>query len=55
METVIFLIVAGAVMMMLELFLPGMIAGIGGAVCMVAAVIVAFMTPHTGGWFSFVC
>ena len=54
METVIFLIVAGAVMMMLELFLPGMIAGIGGAVCMVAAVIVAF-TKTDHGWLVFSC
>ena len=52
METVLLLIVAGAVMLMLELFLPGMIAGIGGAICLVAAVVVAFLhTPH--GWSVF--
>lgn len=47
--TVVLLIVAGSVLLMLELFLPGMIAGIGGGVCLVAAVVVAFTrTDH--GW-----
>ena len=44
MEWVITLLVAGAVLLLLETILPGMIAGVVGLLCIVAGVVVAFVT-----------
>ena len=43
MEWVITLLVAGAVLLLLETILPGMIAGVVGLLCIVAGVVVAFV------------
>lgn len=42
MEWVITLLVAGAVLLLLETVLPGMIAGVAGLLCLVAGVITAY-------------
>lgn len=51
METVILLIVAGLILMLVETVLPGMIAGLVGFGCLVAAVVLSYMRegPRTGG------
>ncbi len=51
METVILLIVAGLILMLLETVLPGMIAGLVGFGCLVAAVVLSYLRegPRTGG------
>lgn len=53
--TLVALILAGAVLLFLEVFLPGMIAGIAGAVCLVAAVVYAYQhfPAETGHWVLF--
>lgn len=50
METVATLIVVGAVLLLLETVLPGMIAGILGVLCLIAGVVMGYRTfgPHTG-------
>ncbi len=52
MELVIALLVAGAILLVLETFLPGMIAGILGLFCLVGGVIQAFVTfgPRVGSY-----
>ena len=52
MEWVIALLVAGAVLLLLETVLPGMIAGILGLLCLVAGVIQSFVVfgPQTGSY-----
>lgn len=50
MTVVITLLLLGAVLIFLEVFLPGMIAGIAGCVCIIAAVVVGYneFGFHTG-------
>ncbi|MEC8928108.1 MAG: NfeD family protein [Verrucomicrobiota bacterium] len=50
MELVIILLVAGAVLLMLETVLPGLIVGLCGFACWVAAVAVAFQRTENGPW-----
>lgn len=52
MEWVITLLVAGAVLLLLETILPGMIAGVLGLLCLVAGVIQAYIAfgPQTGSY-----
>ncbi len=50
MELVIILLVAGAVMLMLETVLPGLIVGLCGLACWMAAVAVAFQRTDQGIW-----
>lgn len=52
MTLVVTLLVVGAVLLMLETVLPGMIAGIAGAICLVAAVVQGFVVfgPRIGGY-----
>ncbi len=52
MTTVVILLVVGAVLLLLETVLPGMIAGIVGSLCLVGAVLVAYDTegPRVGGY-----
>ncbi len=52
MEWVITLLVAGAVLLLLETILPGMIAGIIGLLCLIAGVIQAYVVfgPQTGSY-----
>ncbi len=47
---VIILLVAGAVLLMLETVLPGLIVGLCGFACWVAAVAVAFQRTENGPW-----
>tara|TARA_B100000959_G_scaffold65433_2_gene69454 strand:- start:56 stop:508 length:453 start_codon:yes stop_codon:yes gene_type:complete len=49
-ELVIILLVAGAVMLMLETVLPGLIVGLCGLACWMAAVAVAFQRTDQGIW-----
>ena len=42
METVIVLLISGAVLLLLETVLPGMIAGILGAICLIAGVMLGY-------------
>lgn len=42
MAVILILLLLGAALMFLEVFLPGMIAGIAGFVCLVAAVVVGY-------------
>jgi membrane-bound serine protease (ClpP class) len=50
MATVIILLVAGAVLILLETILPGGVAGVCGALCIIAAVVLGYMRygPQTG-------
>lgn len=50
MEAVIALLLAGAVLLVLETVLPGMIAGLVGIGCLVTGVVMAYVNfgPHTG-------
>ncbi len=50
MSTVVVLILAGAVLLALETVLPGLVAGLAGFACLVAAVVVAYarLGPETG-------
>ena len=52
MGTVIALIVAGAVLLMLETILPGLVAGIIGAICLLAGIIAGYTNygAATGTW-----
>ena len=52
MELVIALLVAGAILMLAETVLPGMVAGILGAICLVAGVIQGYVQfgPRTGSY-----
>src|SRR5215212_1913086 len=52
MEWVVTLLVAGAVLLLLETILPGMIAGLLGLLCLVAGVIQSFVVfgPQTGSY-----
>ena len=50
MELVIILLVAGAVMLMLETVLPGLIVGLCGLACWMVAVAVAFQRTDQGIW-----
>jgi membrane-bound serine protease (ClpP class) len=52
MEWVITLLVAGALLLLLETILPGMIAGVIGLLCLVAGVIKAYVVfgPQTGSY-----
>ena len=52
MELVIALLVAGAILLVLETFLPGMIAGILGFFCLVAAIVQAYASfgPQKGSY-----
>ena len=52
MELVIALLVAGAILLVLETFLPGMIAGILGFFCLVAGIIQSYVTfgPRVGSY-----
>jgi membrane-bound ClpP family serine protease len=52
METVVALIIAGTVLLLLETLLPGLIAGILGALCLAAGVIVGYAKfgATTGTW-----
>jgi len=52
MEWVITLLVAGAVLLLLETILPGMIAGVLGLLCLVAGVIQSYVVfgPQTGSY-----
>ena len=49
MELVIMLLVAGALLLLLETVLPGMIAGIVGLLCLIAAVVVGYDRLGTPG------
>jgi membrane-bound serine protease (ClpP class) len=49
-ELVIILLVAGAVMLMLETVLPGLIVGLCGLACWMVAVAVAFQRTDQGIW-----
>lgn len=50
METVVLLLIAGLVLMLLEIVLPGMIAGLIGFGCLVAGVVMSYMRfgPKSG-------
>jgi len=50
MELVIILLVAGAVLLMLETVLPGVVVGLCGLACWAAAVAVAFQRTENGPW-----
>ena len=50
MDLVVILLVAGAVMLMLETLLPGLIVGLCGIACWMAAVAVAFQRTDHGIW-----
>ena len=50
MELVIILLVAGTVLLMLETVLPGVIVGLCGLTCWMAAVAVAFQRTENGPW-----
>ncbi len=52
MEWVITLLVAGAVLLLLETVLPGMIAGIIGLLCLITGVVIAFSVfgPQQGSY-----
>ena len=50
MELVIILLVAGAVLLMQETVLPGVIVGLCGLACWAAAVAVAFQRTENGPW-----
>ena len=50
MELVIILLAAGAVLLMLETVLPGLIVGLCGIACWVAAVAAAFQRTENGPW-----
>ena len=50
MDLVYILLVAGAVMLMLETVLPGLIVGLCGLACWMAAVAVAFQRTDQGIW-----
>ena len=52
MVTVITLLLAGAVLLLLETLLPGLIAGIVGCLCLLAGVVVGYREfgPETGHW-----
>jgi membrane-bound serine protease (ClpP class) len=52
MELVITLLVVGAILLVLETILPGMIAGILGLFCLLAGIIQSFITfgPRTGSY-----
>ena len=52
MALVVILLVAGAILILLETILPGLIAGIAGLGCVVAGVIVAYAQfgVETGNW-----
>lgn len=43
METIVILLLFGAVLLVLETILPGLIAGLAGMVCLLAAVILAYV------------
>lgn len=50
MSTVVVLILAGVILLALETVLPGLVAGLAGFACLVAAVVVAYarLGPETG-------
>jgi membrane-bound serine protease (ClpP class) len=52
MELVVTLLVVGAILLLLETILPGMIAGIVGGCCLIAGVILGYMEfgAQTGTW-----
>ena len=52
MEVVITLLVVGAVLLLLETVLPGMVAGVLGLLCLIAGVVQAYITfgPQTGSY-----
>jgi membrane-bound serine protease (ClpP class) len=52
MELVVTLLVVGAILLLLETILPGMIAGIIGGCCLIAGVILGYMEfgAQTGTW-----
>jgi membrane-bound serine protease (ClpP class) len=52
MELVITLLVVGAILLLLETVLPGMVAGIVGGCCLIAGVILGYMEfgAQTGTW-----
>ena len=52
MEWIISLIVAGFLLIILEMFLPGLIVGICGGICLIAAVIMTYVSygMQTGTW-----
>ena len=49
-QTIVILLIAGAVLLLLETFLPGMIAGVIGCLCLFIAVVSAYVDfgPRTG-------
>jgi membrane-bound serine protease (ClpP class) len=55
METVVVLILAGIALLALETVLPGLVAGLAGFACLVAAVVAAYarLGPETGNWVLF--
>jgi membrane-bound serine protease (ClpP class) len=55
MALVITLLVAGAILLLLETILPGMIAGIVGGCCLLAGVVMGYVEfgPATGTWILF--
>src|ERR1041384_7999808 len=52
MEVVITLLVVGAVLLLLETVLPGMVAGVLGLLCLIAGVVQAYITfgPRMGSY-----
>ena len=52
MELVITLLVVGAILLLLETILPGMVAGIVGGCCLIAGVVLGYMDfgAQTGTW-----
>ena len=52
MELVVTLLVVGAILLLLETILPGMVAGIVGGCCLIAGVILGYVNlgPNTGTW-----
>ena len=52
MELVITLLVAGFILLVLETFLPGIVAGVAGVVCILAGVAVAYLNVgvQAGNW-----
>ena len=52
METVITLLIVGAVLVFLETVLPGMIAGVAGMICLIVGVVMSYhqFGPQTGNW-----
>jgi membrane-bound serine protease (ClpP class) len=48
MELVVILLIVGAALVFLEIFLPGIVAGVIGLCCLIAGIVIAYL--DFGGW-----